>query len=815
MASFEEECIERYFLAPGSSGPVGSVYVADEDIVDIFSVTDVALAQKHLLASLPHISTLRAWFSGDIHPISSKPPNYVRILIFLCWMQTTKTRQRDDRDFRELLEKQLGGRFKGAKMSGLNRMWEHLRDFLARTHGIELVLPDIHPNFSQIGRTLQMAFPTWRDRAALRKLRQYLPPERLLEPLTVANAISTSRRLLGDTMQSFEYNFEEFDRARKRGSREYIGTPFWQAWYSIVAEQAALEEIEVVEGDFGGYELLRVSPIGDRVPIASPDDAAKFVPKPIAKMIRGGIVVLESLGFGRYRAQASTASNILLMWSSKFAECGPGTLRWSAAINSNWVIAAFRGGATAQARVESTKRGFGWYDGIRVGGAYLGRSPLTPLISSPLPASVNVEISGRSVNVLQTKDTLALAPGVYSGAAVARSPEATHEVLLVPRANEVDDTRRLAFDVSREIPEDEFYYRTAPSLAGDTDIWPGERFDPCDELVTLGEALYQRTARGLSFSEAVEIVQKAIAWTEERPSEWDVLRSFADAGWLDTTFLRHFPVRRILQRSLTASSAGSNFIRINGPTALAVVDRISAAAEAAGCAVEKWRGASPWSLPRYAVRSPDERSQTEFLRRASLGESPAPLKAVANVANSDGMHGYRVVGRLDEVGGFFAVRFDDEMSEGLYRLERPGSHNPFLYRSVVRGRSDHNYVSPSVALLSHYMRQGKCLFGYDGQFLSPKPVRVVLPSSWARWASDRVLCNGGPRHSHGSWRYEYPLGDVTVEALSKLLPVAKMSRAATGWLDRFTLSASNRGRMIYDGHSRKFRTAASNKTGKS
>lgn len=815
LASFEKECIERYFLAPGSFGPVGSVYVADEDLVDFFSVTDVALARKRLLASLPHVSTLKSWFSGDIHPAPSKPPDYVRILIFLCWMQTTKTRQRGDRDFRELLEKQLGERFTGANMSGLNPMWEHLRDFLLREHGIELVLPAIHPNFRQIGRTLQMAFPTWRDRAALRKLRQFLPPERLLEPLEVANRIYTSRHLLGDTMQSFEYNFEQFDRARRRGGREYAVTPFWHAWYSVVAEQAALEEIEVVEGDFGEYELFRVSPVGNRAPISSPDEAVKFVPKSVAKMIRGGIVFLESLGFGKYRAQSSTASNIFLMHSSKLAECAPGTIRSSAALNSRWVFAVFRGKAAAQAPTGSGKREFGWHDGIRVGGAYLGRTPLTPLISSPLLPSVSVEINGRPIGLLQSEGALALASGVYSGAAVARGRGASHEVLMVPRANEVGEIRRLAFDPLREISEDEFHQGTAPSLSVDTEIWPGERFDPCDELVTLGEALYERTARGLAFSEAVAMVRKAVGWAEEHPSEWDILRSFADAGWLEMTFLRHFPVRRILQRPLTAASLGSDLVRLNGPTPLAVIDRISTASDAAGCVVEKWRGASPWTLPRYVVRSPDESSRRDFIRRAVLGAPPTLLQAVADVADSDGVHGYRVVGRLDEDRGFFAARFDEEMTDGLYRLERPGSYNPFLYRSVVRGRSDHSYVSPSVALLSHRLRQGKLLFDYDGRFLSPRLARVVLPSSWARWMSDRALCNAGPRHDRGHWRYEYPLGLEGAEALSKLLPVAMARRADIGWIDRFVRSASNSGRTIYDGRSRKVRAATSIISGKS
>ncbi|WP_203416330.1 hypothetical protein [Paracoccus sp. MKU1] len=813
MATFEEQCIERYFLAPGNSGPIAGVYVADEDLLEMFSVTDVALAHKRLLASLPHVSILKARFSGDIRPLQGKPPDYVRILIFLCWMQTTKTRKRGDRDFRELLEKQIGTRFTGANMSGLNLMWEHLRDFLAREHDIKLVLPAIHANIRQIGRTLQIAFPTWRDRAALRKLRQILPPERLLEPLEVSNRIYTSRHLLGNTMQSFEYNFEQFDCARKNGGREYARTPFWHAWYSVIAEQVALEDLEVVESDFGEYELFRVSPVGDRVPISSPDEAVKFVPKSVAKMIRGGTVFLESLGFGRYRAQASTASQILLMYSSKLAECTPSKIRFSVALNSRWVVAAFRGQEARQAAA-SGKREFGWLGGIRVGGAYLGRTPLTPVISSTLPLSVNVEISGRPIDLIQSEGVLALSPGIYSGPAVARSRGASHEVLMVPRANEVGETRRLAFDPSREIPEDEFHYGSAPSLSVETEIWQGERFDPRDELVTLGEALYARTARGLSFSEAVELVRKAIGYIEERPSVWDILRSFADAGWLETTLLRHFPVRRILQRPLSASLVSSELVRINGPTPLAVIDRISASAYAVGCVVEKWRGTSPWTLPRYVVRCPDESARKEFVLKAALGVLPSLLQAVADVANCDGVHGYSVIGRFDEDRGFFAVRFSEGMTEGLYRLERPGSNNPFLYRSVVRGSADQNYFSPSVALLSHHLRQGNQLFDYDGQFLSPRLARVVLPASWARWISDRALCNAGPRNDGSHWRYEYPLGHVGAQALSKIVPIAMERRADIGWIDRFVWSASNSGRTIYDGRLRKVRSNKSSVYGK-
>lgn len=801
LGNFEAECIERYFLSPGSLGPIGSVYVADEDLLDIFSTDDLGQARQALLKSLPHRSVLRARLFGERSPISGHAPDYVRILVFICWMQTTKTRQRGDRDFRELLGKQLGENFTGATLSGLDLMWEHLRDFLWREHGIRLLLPDIIPNIRQIGRTLQMAFPTWRDRAALRKLRQYIPQERLLDPLIVSNRIFTSRHLLGDTMQSFGYNVGKFDLARKRGGREYMDTPFWQAWYSIVAEQASLEDIEIAEGDFGEHELFRVSPLGERVAITAPEAALGFIPKPLAKLVRNGIVFLENIGFGRYRAVTSP-SNILLMKRSKLSECPAETIRSAAGLNTDWVVATFRARVISGNRVESMPREFGWRDGIRVGGAYLGRTPLAPVIAGPVPSAIRVEKNGKIIDMMPHAEGLSLPDGIHSGTLIAHSLRETREVLLVPRANEVGETRRLAFDFSREVSEDEFHHGTAPSPDTSIEEWNGARIPPGDELVTIGEALYERTARGLSFSEAIEIILKGLP-SDDCPSEWDLLRSFADAGWLELTMLRHFPARRILQNPLTAENVGPDLVRISGPTPIAVVERLHSAASAAGATVESWNGLSQWSLPRYVVRCPSEQVRQDFVTRMALLEKPASRQALADVGDKSGVHGYQFIGRLDEERGFFAVRYDEKPGDGLFRLERKDSRNPFLYRSVVSGKPSLNYVSPSVAILSHHLRTGGALFLHHIGVLRAARPRVRLPSSWARWVSDRVLCNAAPCLANGEWRYHYAVGSSSLSAISRLVPVDESERKPrTGWVAKFLASASNRGRAIHDNGSR-------------
>ncbi len=805
MKDFETECIERYFLGPGSAGPIGSVYVADQDLLDIFGVSDLDEARRMLIRSLPHIDILKARLSGDIAPRKGNAPDYVRILVFLCWMQTTDTRVPGDRDFRDdLLGKQLNEYFTGASMNGLDLMWKHLRDFLRTDHSIELVLPETVPaHINRIGRTLQMAFPTWRHKVELRRARDLIPAEQLLEPLTVTNKIQTSK-MRSDTMQSFVYNFAKFEVARRRGVREYMETPFWKAWYSIVAEQAALEEIEIAESAFGEHEMFRVSPLGERVAIFTPEDALRYIPKPIGKLVRNGIVFLDSLGFGKYRAMASP-SNILLMKRSKLTGDSLEAVRSVAGLNGEWVVARFRNRIEGQTQPVRSSREFGWRDGIRVGGAYLGRTPLAPVISGPLPASMRVERNGKPIAMDQHESGLAFPAGVHTGLFVARSLRETREILLVPRANEVGEMRRLAFDHTREISEDEFHHGTVPEVVSAIEDWHGTRTPPCDELLTIAEALYERTARGLSFSEAIEIILRGLP-QGDRPSEWDILRSFADAGWLEMTLLRHYPVRRILQNPLAYELAGKDLVRINGPVPFAVAERIKAAAGASGAVVEVWNGMSEWALPRYAVRCADERIRGEFILRMSITPLPTPQGARSDVPDTDGVHGYTAIGKLEEERGFFSVRFDGVESDGLYRLERKESRNPFLYRSVIAGKPAQNYVSPSVAILAHHLRACGALFLHERGFLIPNRSRVLLPSAWARWASDRILCNPAPILSEGVWRYQYAVGGSSLSSIARLVPVAEQTGAATTrWIDRFISSASNRGRAIHDSRSRSTR----------
>ncbi|WP_237152365.1 hypothetical protein [Oryzibacter oryziterrae] len=802
MSQYEDIFLTKYFVEPGVAGKIGSVHVDDGDLADILGADDLIDLQEKFLRTLPHKATLKAYLAGELTPLAGRPPNYLPILLFVCWMQTSKTRQREDRDFRQMLGRRTGENFIGANMSGLNPMWEHLRDYLSSKHGIELDLPAIEPH-RRIGRTLRIAFPTWRDVAVFRKLRQSLKQAQLLDPLVVSNALQTSRVYLTDALPSFAYNLGLFETSRKRGGEDYLLTSFWKAWYSVVAEQAAAEEMEVLTGDFGDFEICRVSPSGERIPIRTPEEACKYVPPALAKAIRNGLVLMEDVGFGRARATTSQKSHLILLRRSKLAECSDGAIATCASVGTHWVLATFRNGLLSQP-ARSALQGIGWRDGVKVGGGFLGRSPFTPVYTTPQHARVIVSINGREQPMAQVPPGIAFPPGTYSGTAVAQFNAERHSVFLVPCASEIGETHRLKLDRFRDIPEDQFYYGTSPTTDFVTRFWSGNRAETNDAMMSIAEALYARSARGLALVEGLVLIRRGLSHIERRPHEWDVLRAFADAGWFDLTLLRTFPARRLLQRAVTARAAGDRTVLISGPTPYATVERIKAAAETIGAFIEVHHAISEWSLPRYLVRVADKAQQQVFIGRIRFPEALPTIQAEPKQGNPNGIHGYRSIARFDDSNGFFNP--SDEVAEGLFRLERNEGKRPFLYRSIVAGQPSESFESPSIAILRHYARTRRSIFTFDGKVLTATAARASLPSSWAHWASDRVICNPGPIYASGKWTYGYPLGQEEVEALSRLVAIEwQRSPLGSAWIERFTSSASNRHRTVYDCRSGKIR----------
>ncbi|WP_284231360.1 hypothetical protein, partial [Klebsiella pneumoniae] len=84
-------------------------------------------------------------------------------------------------------------------------------------------------------------------------------------------------------------------------------------------------------------------------------------------------------------------------------------------------MANFRNRVDGGVQTESIPREFGWCNRIKVGGAYLGRSPLAPMIAGPMPAAIRVEKNGKLIDMVPHEEGLAFRDGIHSGTFIARN----------------------------------------------------------------------------------------------------------------------------------------------------------------------------------------------------------------------------------------------------------------------------------------------------------------------------------------------------------------------------------------------------------
>ena len=106
--SVEESCLDKFFLAPGSTGPILSLRITDDDMVEVLEASDLEEAARLFVSSLPPRGVLADLLAGATRPpfVNGKP-DFVRILVFLCWMQVSRLRQQAKRDFRDIVEAHL------------------------------------------------------------------------------------------------------------------------------------------------------------------------------------------------------------------------------------------------------------------------------------------------------------------------------------------------------------------------------------------------------------------------------------------------------------------------------------------------------------------------------------------------------------------------------------------------------------------------------------------------------------------------------------------------------------------------------------
>ena len=795
--SLEDALLERFFLEPGMRGPIRSVHITDDDLMEIFGASDIESARVSFKSSLPITVLLSAYLSGEFSPpMRDGRPDFVRILLFLCWMQVTRLRPRGLRDFREILEGHINHHLQ--HMQGLNGMWDALAQYLKSVHEIELVLPKNLPH-PQIGRTLRVAFPTWRDRGVLRRLRANLDQDMQLVPVRVSSRIQTSAAFSG-APQSFKYNFEIWEEARLRGDEEALDLPFWQAWMFIVSETGGHDEIEATEDEYGDVSLATVAPDGNPRPILQVGASTRLRPGLVAD-IRRGLVFMEALGFGRFRSTSSLESRTLLVADSQMEGVDGSVASDIRALRGGWNLVTFRRSVdTGKPRRPTGASISGWKGGVRVGSAYLGRVPLTPSFEFSGKAQVDVQLDGVPLDIRVLDGIVELETGVLCGTLTARINDKTKSTRLLPSAIEHAEQRRKEINEAIETSEDGVLFGTSPTMSSGRETpWNGTRLDATQEFDAIAEALYARSIRGMAMSEAIDIVGRGIRRRMDAPTPWDILKSFSDGGWFDMAVLRNFPARKVLQRPLRFLPSASlpNGGAILGPMVSASYERIAKCANAAGVILQSMGALTDWAPRYHTVRADSFEALADFLRRSELSIAGPTGKARNRDQWGDqvSLHHYSVEAKWQAQSGHFQAHQQGPSSAGLYRMTSTRETDPKLYAIHDDERFVSTFRSPSLAVMSYSHLAGITGAIVDRDRLLRTSARVQLPASWARWVAARTWCNGGPVLQGGKWGYAYACDPTIVTALQDVLSLEVGKSRDASW-DTFLASRSRKGRHV-------------------
>lgn len=775
---WERWALETFFLEPGSHGPVECVEVTDEQVMSFAESDDLDVASAAFARGIGSSSLVAGWLSGSTPAPSHGRPFCFRVLVFACWVQVTSLRRSGERVFEDLLAERLGvDAHLGVK--GLPSMWKAVQRWLWEEHRIDLRLPP-PSSFRWIGYTIKLSFPTWRDLQRLRGIRDAMPLENVDSRRLAAERIERSSRY--NWTPAFERKFTEWRRAVRIGDPTVDCLAFDRAWTRVASERVGVSDLRLLEDEYGGLRLElaeRGARTAASTPFASSDDGS--LASSTRKALKHGMVAFAPQGFGHWIATTDHSDATMVLVRPDKTDVFPGhDLQENARVSPlGWAFLKLPPKiATAASTGDKMRSDVRRVDGIRVGNALLGRTPMTPRWFIEPDDSYSLKIEDEEVVPVRSGVALSLPEGVWSGTVQLRSVAGGRDAFrLLPESPEHDLVALKTFDTIKAEPEDGILFDTAvragmPRLSR----FKAERFDPCDRMTALAEAVYARAAGGISMGDFVELAGRAVEGAADAPSPWDALRAFVDGGWLEPGAVRRASARIFFPRSprlVPAYEAGGRFLVVDGMVGLASRGRISASADAAGLEVEILGGLGPWSLPIVVIGPTTASSESEFAFRVRL---PTITDKQALPSPSRQWASGRTTLGYDRVSPWLPSRqrFDSESSGEvglrLTRRERREMDRPPIY--VVGTENDGEIIpSPVLAMLRYRELQGLASFAADGARLVRSASRAFLPAAWGRWLSIRALASGGPIRTDERWTYAYPADRAAVAAVSAVCAV--------------------------------------------
>lgn len=757
--------------------------------------------------------------SGMMEKSTRRSPGYFTYLIMTLLISSQFDAQDERNDFRLKLQNWLQVTHSFQNLSGINKMWEALAEWLR--HRIQegepyrrLILPP-RDGWVQIGHTLRLAFP---NKADLRLMSECLEsyPQAAANPRQLIEYFQIFIQRQG-VSHALKEAFTEFRDAWLLGRRALFDMPFWRLRQRAVQISSCVMTHQTIIDmylDFDGSRCyFSVAGESDERVFHSTLSEALIARGAansgnLGKATQVGLLFFYEIGHGRWRATSSPdvdSQRFHIALSSKHS------VQISKRLNGyitedEWILTAqalnrfsavdiFRSISSSSSIQDDDVIRPQLYGGIRVPGGWLGLPAFLPFVESDT-RSYRIYASG---NVDARTNV-----SVIDGRLISSVP-LNGEIFIEPTLDTGEKTppwRRRARFFTRAVPHptlgESARYRFEPFCDWSTSSLkvPAFNFEEkfqwedgeecCDHLL---EVIYASGASGWEEAELFALLRHV----DGNINVWHLIRCLQNAGLIEPRLRSGWKGRAwtLVKPSLLHIRNGENsLVVVEGAVCASLIDDFKKAVAGLGGESFRRRGVSLWSPPVFgaALANPDSLSQRLGWPLIEIPSSPdtLPLSLVtteraAELHESVAIWNWRS-GRFQQHGS------KDKESASLSLHIHPGGRDHDIYR-VVSGRKTTHYLSRTAAIIAAGAKNREPIFErVTKNHLLCLINDCGLPDALAAGIRRYTLRNGGPFDSG----YAYPVDDVSFLWLESLLPGCFYSLSPNGEGDLSSIISASR-----------------------
>lgn len=814
-AALESALARHYLRADGrfGSGPLKYIDATPEQLALALGRAPVdadAVHAEFLSFFTNRTIVLRALCDGNpVATPGAEGPGWFRYLVLCCVVAAASADLAAEGDYRERLRILLGWSSGAVGLAGTAELWRRLATWcdVARARGEpyrSIVLPD--PGWmTQIGYSQRITFPARRDKERLRAL----VAERGASFATPRGVIGNIRRHLNDSLwsEAFRAVFLDFENRYRRGDRLMADHAFWHLVTETlsgsrlprssalgpclrmfvdvdedtllefrVAGQPASSDPRRTSTDIDGFVLTGSIDEVLHAIVLEADRKADGLTE-LSRHIRNGVLAFAEGGWGEWiwRADPDVGSVRLLatgiIKNRSFSEIG-----WRK-VSTNWYLSeatevAFFEGllGTPGSSTHSAERvrKLAIEGGVRTPAGYLGRASLLPVLRAVTGASVvlkpaRVECGELKIDqthhAMVTFSSTARVAGTWQVSVIESdaAPSAELRLSFVDRA--LEHERIMLPDTSNWLPESEVLVSNRIALHAARVSTPGASVEKHVVMDNLLEAVYAGGRSGWSEIDLLSLLRQVSG--SKGPSQWDMLRSLSEGGWLTARVAARWRARRWYLRAPRLLEL-TGAVLLDGAACETLRERFTHVVSRLGGSVELRSGVSPWAVPLLVAWSSDPQAlATELSLPIAAPElfnlSPAPLCWLPSVHDTSHRE-------LVAIWDWNQGRFTFPTHTSGVRLERwsrPNGDARDVFRLVQRNGRSQMLDSRIAAIVEAHRQFKRPLYCRRRDLLVRMTAEGWLPNEVAARLRLRHLRASGPiETSAGERAYAYPIDEA-------------------------------------------------------